>query len=100
MFSPTPTNTSINNSYRNSTGSASSSHAGSRAGTPTAMEVILNGASFVVLNPAALVRTEQANEMVSVEPMDAICPLDPNLQSSSSNDKSSLKCDSEDIIDV
>ncbi len=91
-----PINSSINNSSRSSTGSASSSRAGSRAGTPTAMEGILNGASYVVLNPAALVGTEQTNESWTIN---AIRPLDPNVQSSS-NGQSSLKCDSEDFIDV
>jgi hypothetical protein len=98
MFSPVPTHALINNSSL-SAGSASSSREGSRAGTPTAMEVIMNEASYIIIYPAALVHMKRA-KLVSVEHAVAIHLIESNLQESSVNDLSSSKCSGEDLLDM
>ena len=56
MFSPVPSNASINNPSSTGSSSSISSRPGSRAGTPTAMEVInVNGAAYRIIAPEALV---------------------------------------------
>jgi hypothetical protein len=64
------------------------------------MEVIMNGALYIVTNPAALVPVEQTNALVSVECPNSILPIQTVLQEPSINDLSSSKCSSEDVLDV
>jgi hypothetical protein len=44
------------------------------------MEVMMNGAPYIVVNPAALVPVEQPNAMVSVKRLDGILPIQTVLQ--------------------
>ncbi len=100
MFSPVPTNTSDNNSSLTTSSASSSSHTGSRAGTPTTMEVVMNGVSYIIVNPTALAPVEQTNAFVSLEWPDGNLPIQTVLQELSINDLSSSKCSSEDVLDM
>jgi hypothetical protein len=100
MLSPVPSNASINNPSSTASSSSISSRPGSRAGTPTAMEVIMNGASYLIMNPAALVPVGQTNAFVSVEHPDGILPIETVLQEPSINEIPPLKCTSQNVLHV
>jgi hypothetical protein len=64
------------------------------------MEVIMNGASYIVMNPAALVPVGQTNALVSVKRPDGILPIETVLQEPSINEIASSKCTSQDVLYV
>jgi hypothetical protein len=64
------------------------------------MEVVMNWASYITVNPTALVPVEQANAFVLLQQRDGILPIQTVVQEPSINDLPSSKCSSEDVLDV
>jgi hypothetical protein len=60
----------------------------------------MNGTSYIIMNPAALVHVGQTNALVLVERLDGILPIQTVLEEPSINDLASSKCSSEDFLDV
>ncbi len=60
----------------------------------------MNGVSYIVMNPAALVPVGQTNALVSVERLDGILPTQTVLQQPPINHLASSQCSSEDVLDV
>ncbi len=60
----------------------------------------MNGASYIVVSPTALVPVEQTNALVLVECPDGILPIQTVLQEPSINELASSKCSSEDVLAV
>jgi hypothetical protein len=100
MFSPVPSNPSINNPSSAASSSSISSRPGSRAGTPTAMEVIMNGASYLIMDPAALVPVGQTNAFISVERPNGFLPIETVQQEPSINEMVSSDCTTHNALHV
>jgi len=59
----------------------------------------MNGASYIIVKPMALIPVEQTNALVSLQHLDGIL-IQTVLQEPSINGLSSSKCSSKDVLDM